>query len=293
MDAKSERLLARRRDVYSQSGEDGVIEAILETLPASDRWCVEFGAWDGSHLSNTRHLIESRGYGAVLIEGSADRWKELAARYAGIDRVHAVNAFVGFAEGDGLDSILARTPVPADFDFLSIDIDGNDYHAWKATRRYQPKIVCIEFNPTVPIGHVFVQAADRSVSQGASLAALIELGREKGYHLICVVSANAFFARTDVFGPLGIGDNSEASLRTDLRSVTYLFQGFDGQLLLRGYRRMPWHALDFSEHDLQILPRRLRKYPENYTAGEAFLFQLFRLWRRLKRKTRRLASGAP
>jgi hypothetical protein len=36
------------------------------------------------------------------------------------------------------------------FDFLSIDIDGNDYHAWHAIKNYQPKILMIEFNPTIP-----------------------------------------------------------------------------------------------------------------------------------------------
>ena len=54
-------------NVHSQNGEDGVIAEILDRLPELDRWCVEFGAWDGVHLSNTRHLIESRDFGAVLI----------------------------------------------------------------------------------------------------------------------------------------------------------------------------------------------------------------------------------
>nr|VFK56242.1 MAG: hypothetical protein BECKTUN1418F_GA0071002_10832 [Candidatus Kentron sp. TUN]VFK61659.1 MAG: hypothetical protein BECKTUN1418D_GA0071000_115613 [Candidatus Kentron sp. TUN]VFK62495.1 MAG: hypothetical protein BECKTUN1418E_GA0071001_10812 [Candidatus Kentron sp. TUN] len=61
-------LLEYRRNVYSQTGEDGIIEKILDIIPRNDKWCVEFGAWDGSFLSNTRHLIEHKGFSAVLIE---------------------------------------------------------------------------------------------------------------------------------------------------------------------------------------------------------------------------------
>ncbi len=37
--------------VHSQTGEDGVIEKILENLPERDYWCVEFGAWDGIRVA--------------------------------------------------------------------------------------------------------------------------------------------------------------------------------------------------------------------------------------------------
>jgi hypothetical protein len=70
-------LLQFSRDHYSQAGEDGIIEQILALLPANDRWCVEFGAWDGLHLSNSRHLIENSGYSAVLIEGSSSAAADL------------------------------------------------------------------------------------------------------------------------------------------------------------------------------------------------------------------------
>ena len=117
-------LLERKHDVYSQTGEDGVIEAIFEVIaPGEDPWCVEFGAWDGIHLTNTRHLIESRGFSAVLIEAEAARFRELEANYRGNDRVTTLNRSVGFTAEDGLDAILRETPIPRAFDLLSIDID--------------------------------------------------------------------------------------------------------------------------------------------------------------------------
>ena len=60
-------LLDFRRDGHSQPGEDGIIGKILAILPDGDKWCVEFGALDGLYLTNTRHLISSKGYELVCV----------------------------------------------------------------------------------------------------------------------------------------------------------------------------------------------------------------------------------
>lgn len=75
-------LLDHQRNVYSQTGEDRVVEKILETLPQTDKWCVEFGAWDGLYLSNTRNLIETKGYSAVLIEADKNKFRDLQHNYS-------------------------------------------------------------------------------------------------------------------------------------------------------------------------------------------------------------------
>ena len=137
------RLLDHAKNVYSQTGEDGILAAILETIVTRDKWCVEFGAWDGQHFSNTCNLIENSGYSAVLIEGSKERFKDLLKRHGKNSKVFALNKLVGFKPNDGLDSLLTSVPIPKDFDFLSIDIDGNDYHVWSGLSSYTPKVVCI------------------------------------------------------------------------------------------------------------------------------------------------------
>jgi len=141
-------LSAYARDVYSQTGEDGIVAQALAMLPARNRWCVEFGAWDGKHLSNTFRLVEEDDYEVVLIEGDAEKYRRLRADYPYQDRGTFVHGLVGWTEQDGLDAILSGTAAPQDFDLLSIDIDGNDYHVWAAVKKYRPKLVLIEFNPT-------------------------------------------------------------------------------------------------------------------------------------------------
>ena len=68
-----------------------------------------------------------------------------------------INAAVGFDKSNSLDVLLSGRQVPADVDVLSIDIDGNDYHAWAAINSLRPKLVVIEFNPTIANAVRFIQ----------------------------------------------------------------------------------------------------------------------------------------
>ena len=267
-------LLDYQANVFSQAGEDGVIEKVLELLPDKNNWCVEFGAWDGILYSNTRNLVVNKKYSAILIESDQEKFKDLQSNYSQYASVLTVNRYVGFNNHDQLDLILKSTPIPRDFDFLSIDIDGNDYHVWRATENYQPKVVCVEFNPTIPTEVDFVQAADKRVNQGSSLIALTELGREKGYELIAVLPFNAIFVKREYFPVFEISDNRPSTLRTHTQAITYMFSGYDGRIILRGHRRNDWHGIEIREDVVQVLPKFLQKYPLNYNRIEEFLFNL-------------------
>jgi hypothetical protein len=271
-------LLDHSASTYSQYGEDGIVEAILSILPERDCWCVEFGAVDGRHLSNTRNLIDHKNYSAVLIEASKKHYKDLVKNYSSNNRITTINRFVGFKDKDNLDTILKDTQIPLDFDFLSIDIDGNDYHVWNAMAHYAPKIVCIEFNQTIPNEVAFIQAADPNVNQGSSLSALVKLGKEKEYELVCVTGGNAIFVRTQYFRLFEIENNSPENLRVDVSAVTHLFVGYDGTVFLRGQGVLPWHEkIPVSHSRIQNLPRFLRKYPKNYNKIEFAAFSAYLL----------------
>lgn len=58
MNTDLQEILKYRKSIFSQSGEDGVLDFILSKLSKLDNWCVEFGAWDGIHLSNTYYFID-------------------------------------------------------------------------------------------------------------------------------------------------------------------------------------------------------------------------------------------
>lgn len=130
-------------------------------------------------------------------------------------RIKSLCHFIS-AEGENrLDAILADTPVPREFDLLSIDVDGNDYWLWKSLTDYRPKIVVIEYNAnfrpdeskTIPYdaGHNW----DETMFYGVSAAALNKLAGEKDYMLVAYTrKLNLFFVHRDLasgrFEPLGV-----------------------------------------------------------------------------------------
>jgi hypothetical protein len=257
-------LKIHERNDTSQYGEDGIIEHALMTIGESNRWCVEFGAADGKYLSNTYSLINNRGYSAVLIEASRSAL-ELRERYQGRSDIFTFQRFVEFDGPNRLDEILATTPIPRDFDILSIDIDGNDYHIWESLRDYRPKIVVIEFNLSIPPEVDFVQARDMSVKQGSSLAAMARLGLSKGYRLIHATITNGIFVADKYYAKFSIEDDSITALWCERPLITHFFQLYDGTLRIAGCQKLIWNRnYPIKTSRLQVLPRTLRAHPDTY-----------------------------
>jgi hypothetical protein len=257
---------------HSQHGEDGIIAEILRRLGLTHRlnkWCVEFGAWDGVYLSNTARLIQQEGYSAVLIEGDPERAEALATSHADLP-VQAICAYVGFDGDQCLDAILRSTPIPRDFDLLSVDIDGCDYHVWEALREYRPKVVAIEHNRSIPNAVEFIQARDAAVHHGSSAAALVALGREKGYTLVAVEACNVLLV-ADEYAQAVLGDERPTlqELRDDSEYVRYIFPGYDGTLFTSGPVKLPFQLdLPISRRRLQVVPAWLRTYNEGRTTRD-------------------------
>jgi hypothetical protein len=254
-------LLKYRKNVASQLGEDGIIERIFEVIPKPKKWCVEAGAGDGFTLSNTYNLITGCHWSSVQIESSSGKFKELQDRYRGYPGVHCLNKKVGFEGAETIDNLLRSTPIPIDFDLLSLDIDGNDYHVWDSIKEYQPTVVIIEFNPTIPNHIEFVQRKDMGVYQGASLRALTDLGKRKGYELICATEWNGVYVRRPYYDLLGIEDNAIDQLQKDTQYQMDIFQLFDGTIVLNGCTKLLWHEIEIDQEQIQVLPKAKRVFP--------------------------------
>lgn len=267
-----------QKSVTSQCGEDGIVAKALEVIGENDRWCVEFGAGNGCYLSNTFNLINHRGYAAVQIEPDDDRFAKLSERYARRDDVVTLHRPVGWTAEDGLDAVLRETQAPTNFDFLSIDVDGNDYHIWEAVREYRPKLVCIEFNPTMSNDVVYVQPRDPGVRHGSSLPALAKLARAKGYELIATTLINAIFVDRAWFPKFKIDDNSPHALRPDCPYVMNVFTTYDGQTLVSGNTGLPWHeGITYRPSQMQALPKHLQRFPLEYNWLQKRLYGLRRM----------------
>lgn len=288
-------LLEHRHDITSQYGEDGMIQKIFEVIGDGSRWCVELGALNGTHDSNVWNLVKNKGWNAVLIEADPTYFEKLVAEYKDTPSAHPVQAFVSFEGEQSLDSIFARTPIPEGFDLLSLDIDGNDYHLWDSLTRYRPRVVVIEFNPSIPDSVEFVQPRDMSVYQGSSLRATVRLGKEKGYELIAVNEGNAFFVSKELFPLFGIEDNRLESMHVDHALETQIFQLYDGTLKLAGNTRFIWHDLPMDESRIQMLSGVRRRYPARISpdAGLRFIKYFVRKqpWYPFAQKLRKALHG--
>lgn len=254
-------LLAYGRDVTSEHGEDGIIGRIFELIGAQSRTCVELGALNGVHGSNVWQLLKKEGWKGVLIEADRTYFEKLQVEFADVPGAECVNAFVSFEGSCSLDSIFTKTALPKTFDLFSLDIDGNEYHLWDSLREYRPRVMVVEFNPTIPNDVVFVQPRDMSIYQGSSLRSFVELGRQKGYELVAANEVNAFFVLKELYSFFNITDNSIDSLHTDHRYETKLYQLYDGTLCISGYDRLLWHNRPLDIKKLQVLPLRKRIYP--------------------------------
>ncbi|MGC4023023.1 MAG: hypothetical protein QM734_14310 [Cyclobacteriaceae bacterium] len=144
---KSNWLNEKNKGYQAQNGEDGIIENIFKIIGVASGWLVEFGAWDGKYNSNTIHFLENGKFKGILIEGDKQKYDRLKDSFKSNERIFPVHAFVGWEGESSLDNILARTPIPKEFELLSIDIDGNDYHVWEAMKAFSAKVVVIEVEP--------------------------------------------------------------------------------------------------------------------------------------------------
>ena len=184
--------------VYSQNGEDGIIAEIFHRISAKDRFFVEIGSADGKE-NNTRFLLE-QGWRGVWIDSNFADASDVFAEYLETGALRLTEASV---TAENIDQLLEQPGVPATIDFLSLDVDQNTSHVWRALCR-RCRVVCIEYNVSIP-SHLALEVPydpdkrwDGTNWYGASLKSLEQIGREKQMSLVgCdLLGVNAFFVNS-------------------------------------------------------------------------------------------------
>ena len=190
---------------FSQNGEDGVVGEIARRLGIEIETFVEIGAGDGSE-NNSIHLLlgGARGLWVEADQGCVAKIEERFAEHIAEGQLKVVQSLV---DAENVNDTLRESEMPDEVDFLSLDIDGNDYWVWNALTAISPKILCLEYNAFYGphISWTKSYEADfkwpgKNIYYGASLKALEKLSRSKGFTLVaCDYSGvNAFFVRDDL-----------------------------------------------------------------------------------------------
>lgn len=183
---------------FSQHGEDGVLEYIFSRIPTEHNYIVEFGAYDGICMSNSRYWIKEKNWSAYLIEADKRFFKRLEKLYQSTSNVTYENAMV---DEDNINLLFKSAGVPEKFEILSIDIDSIDYYVWEALVDFTPKIVMIEYNSSILPDEEYIVPRDKvselagTHKENASALSYYNLAISKNYRLIYgeLSGANLFF----------------------------------------------------------------------------------------------------
>ncbi len=211
------------KNIYSQCGEDGIIEKLLKDLKIRNGGIVvEFGACDGVFLSNTVNLWKDVKFKSILIESDVEKYNNLVLNCGHLDHVECINKFVNPDPDheDCLDNILENSKfklTSSNFVLISIDVDTCDYQIFETLIKFTPKIVVIETNTN------FAPDQDYISNNGSSLKSITDLAERKGYKLVCH-TGNAFYVRNDLVDKLPDSDFSIENLSVNNAEVDLLQQ---------------------------------------------------------------------
>jgi hypothetical protein len=214
--------------VYSQWGEDGILDHVISRVWIPNRVFVEFGVETYTE-ANTLFLLKHRQWRGLIIDGSP----------ANIASVRSGQVFwrydlatdCSFITRENINEILARNGIVGDIGLLSVDIDGNDYWVWESISGISPRLIVAEYNSlfgstaaiTTPYKADFYRTAEHASNMyyGASITALTILARSRGYTLVAGNSAgnNIFFVRDDCLGSLEPQEPSQAYVQAAFREA--------------------------------------------------------------------------
>lgn len=190
--------------VFSQFGDDGIIQWLINYLDINNKTFVEFGV-EKYIESNTRFLLFNNKWRGLVIDGD-----ELNVNYIKEDVVSYffnLESLASFITKDNINELIEFKNFNHDLGLLSIDIDGNDYWIWESLVNINPVILISEYNAefglnpwTIPYQEDFVWDKENNMYYwGTSLTSLCDLADQKGYSFIGCNSQgnNAYFIRND------------------------------------------------------------------------------------------------
>jgi hypothetical protein len=194
---------------FSQFGEDGIIEYLIQHCDISPCTFVEIGV-ESYAEANTRFLAEHRLWPGLVLDQNPRLASDLArTKLNWRSQVRAMSAFV---TRENVRQLVEPSVGTRGLGLLSIDIDGVDYWVLEQLVDLEPALVIVEYNSlfgeVAPVSIPYDTRFDRrrpeyhNVYYGAGLAAFDHLLDSKGYALAACTEAgnNAFFVRTDRLG---------------------------------------------------------------------------------------------
>lgn len=209
------------KNIYSQCGDDGVIEKMFQDLKIVSGTVLEVGANDPVRGSNIYNLWKDGWFNAILVEKDDFYLPKLRAIDKKFNNVELVE--LELSQENTLDDILKNSHFNTDPDGLAmvvIDVDSIDYHVFESIKDHSPKIVVVESNIS------YGKEKEITGPDGCSQLSLRKLGESKGYtHVFS--NGNSFFVRNDLIHNIENHDFSYDNLYVDFNDVEGWYQTLD------------------------------------------------------------------
>lgn len=192
--------------VFSQNGEDGIIQFLIQNTEIKNKIFVEFGV-ETYKEANTKFLLLNNGWSGLIIDGDKDAMEKIAS--SDLYWKYDLKSIGNFITKDNINEIIKSAGIEGEIGLLSVDIDGNDYWVFENIDCVNPQILIMEYNSmfgdthkiSVPYDENFVRSQKHysNLYYGASIAALCDIANKKGYDLVGSNSFgnNLFFIRHD------------------------------------------------------------------------------------------------
>jgi hypothetical protein len=277
-------LNAYAKRIHSQWGEDGILEEIFARIGTKNKYCVEFGAGNGSELSNIWHLIESKGWRGLLMDNDEKRcaaWDELLKDFP---ETIILRTSVDISGDRSLDSLLTQNNAPNDLDLLSIDIDSDDYHMFDSLKKFKPRVVIIEHNPTIPPGDALFQSPGEKESFGSSAQANLDLAHKKGYRLAAMTHTNSIFVIESEFSKLKIDEPSIEAV-FDWSGLTHIISAYNGSIYLRNKRasdQQPSYGWLYKGYTIRLFKKAIHAFSFGLTFNARYSASLMKMYEPIK-----------
>lgn len=180
--------------IFSQNGEDGILEKICKVITEKDKFYVESRVYDGTER-NTKYLMEKKGWKGILFDDIYANIKE--------------NLYTEFFHYDNTSFIFTKYDIPKEFDLLSLHVNYNNFYILKKILQleYRPRIIVTQYNSYIdPKEDKIVVYNEDYRSEGtdyfdASSLSYKKLLEEFGYTIIYYEkSGNNLFAVLEEYG---------------------------------------------------------------------------------------------
>ena len=254
---------------FAQNNEDKIVIDLFFKKNIKNGVFIEFGAWDGIHLSNCK-LLADHNWSGFFIEGNSLRFEDCKKNYKDNNKIKVLNKFIN--EKYTLNDLVKENNIDK-IDVLSIDIDGKDLIELKRLTLVKPKVIIIEYNSTIPFD---VECEDNIGGNGSSYLSINNHLSKNNYELINFTVCNLIFIEKD----FNQNENKKVEvfeMIEKLRPVRFGFNNFGEMFFIENKKIQKKELFNFPTMKSFILFQPVPKFIRNVTDVNGKGFKILKI----------------